>query len=102
MITPYDSQLCDHKAYKATVTASATVAATIGEALPANAIALTFVVSGDNTLYYQCDGNAADSDSCEFPAGMVYTVYGGKTNLDNIRLYGAAGAEVGIVVHLPY
>jgi hypothetical protein len=93
MITPYDSQLCDHKAFKATVTASATIASTIGEALPGNAIALTFILSGDNPLYYQCDGNAADSDSCEMPAGMVYTVYGGKTKLDNIRLYGAAGAE---------
>ena len=99
----YDSELRDAKAAKVTVTStSSSLATLLGEALITNTSAVTLMNVSGNDVYYQCDGNAADTSSALLPDGTTHTAYGNKTILDAIRLYAASNSSVSVIQHKPY
>ena len=101
MVRPVVDGYEDHKGYSKAVTTSASLEATLGEALPTAVVAVTIYKSDSSTtLYYQCDGNAASNTSFPIPAGASYTAAGDKPQLDDIRLYAASSVTAGIVVHV--
>jgi hypothetical protein len=90
-----------YKGYKTTAAASATLAAKIGEALPDKAIAVTLVnYEISEPVYIQFTGDAADNTAFQIPAGAGMTIPGDKVALDNIRIYAANTAAIGVITYV--
>ncbi len=90
-----------YKGYKTTVTASATIAARIGEALPDLVVAATIVnYEVSEPVYIQFTGDAADNTAFQIPAGAGMTVPGDISALNNVRLYAANTAAIGIISYV--
>jgi len=90
-----------YKGYLKTVGVSATVAATLGEALPEDVIALT-VVNYDLSLnlHVQFTGDAADGDAFAIPPGAGMTIPGDRELQAKVRLYASSTINVGIIPYV--
>ena len=106
MTTPWDrlkrelmlDGLEEHKAYKAAVSTSASLATAIGETVQTD-VAGFIIHNNDSstTLYIQFDGNAATANSFPIPAGSQYFVKGTNTMLGNVRLFAASEVDARII-----
>jgi len=88
----------EHKAYKAAITASTSLATAIGEAMQDDAAG--FIIHNDDsstTLYIQFDGTDATANAFPIPAGSQYFVKGTETMLANVRLYAASSVDARII-----
>lgn len=87
------------KGYTASINASATLAASIGEALAADVSAITIVNNSLNVLYIQFTGSAATSSSFGLAAGSSIMFYGDKTALDLVRIYTGSASSISFITH---
>ena len=78
-------------------TTSKTLETLLGEALPADVMAVTLVVF-DEEIRYNPTGTAGATNSL-LPA--VYTLWGIKTVLDTAEFYSATAVPMGVIVHVP-
>ncbi len=86
------------KGYTSSVSSSATLAATIGEALPDLVVAVTVVNYNEGvSLNIQFDGTAADANAFAIPPGTGMTIPGDRELQANVRLYAASAINVGII-----
>ncbi len=85
---------------KKNVSASASLAAVIDAALPANVCGVEVVSHSDNAndIHFNPTGAAATANNSFIEPGGGRVFIGDKATLDKVRLYAAATSAVGIVV----
>ena len=84
----------DRLSVLAAVSSSTTLATALGEALASTDVGVTIISNGD--LHYSPDATDADANNAKLPT--VYTIMGGKTQLDRVRLYSASSQNVSFIV----
>jgi hypothetical protein len=92
-----------YKGYSKAVSANATLAAILGEALPADSVAKVEVINTSTTvtLYVQFNGTVASAtNGAPILPLTSRTIYGMKSIQDNVRLFAASEITVGFVVHV--
>lgn len=90
-----------YKGYTKAVSTSATLAATLGEALPDDIVAVT-VVNYNTTLpmTVQFTGDDADATSFTIPAGSGMTIPGDAEALAKLRVFAASEVSAGFITYL--
>jgi hypothetical protein len=88
-----------HSTKKVSVNASATLAALLGAALPANVVGVAVYNEGTLAVRYQTTGAAADANCAGIPIGGNLPFLGSKADLDNVRLFTGSASAVSLTVY---